>query len=114
MCIRDSGVDACRPAGHPPGVRRAAELPGPARLRSAGPAGAPQPDRLRGLPARIPGAVLDGVPCRVRAAPLRGASALEVNRLFAVERGGALRLTRRCSPGPCLVSRVVNDFLVVV
>src|ERR1035437_4281531 len=70
------------PSSHPLGVRRAEALPEPARLWSDGPAGAPEPLRLRGLPARVPGAVLNGFPRRVHPAPGRGATALEVTQAF--------------------------------
>src|ERR1035437_390660 len=69
------------PSSHPLGVRRAEALPEPARLWSDGPAGAPEPLRLRGLPARVPGAVLNGFPRRYTQ-HLAGAHRLEVTQAF--------------------------------
>ncbi|MHB1473733.1 MAG: glycosyltransferase family 2 protein [Dermatophilaceae bacterium] len=104
-------VDACRPAGHALGIRRVAHLPGPARLRPGGPAGARQPAGLRRLPARVPGSVLDSGRRRVHAAPRGGASALEVSRvpsdMSEVEDGAAVGGGCRLCGGCRLVVVVV-------
>jgi len=76
------GVDARGPADHPLGIRRAAYVSVPARLRFAEPGGAPEPVRLRRLPARIPGPVLAGIPCRIRTTPRWGATAMELNTMM--------------------------------
>jgi len=76
------GVDARGLADHPLGIRRAANVSVPARLRFAEPDRAPEPVRLHRLPARIPGPVLAGIPCRIRTTPRGGATAMELNTMM--------------------------------